>query len=207
MLSLHDYVLSDGCYKARLMLSLLGLDYERRAVDYFPGEEHRSDAFLALNPLGELPVLVDDGLVVRDAEAILCHLANRYDRSGAWLPRDERFGPVMMWLAFVGQRLRPLSEARLVTMLGLDGDLGVLKTGGRRALRVLEDHLTDRGLNGGAWIVGDSATIADIAAFPGVALSHDCGIGLEDYPALNLWQRRVRRLPGFVSMPGIPDYF
>ena len=43
--------------------------------------------------------------------------------------------------------------------------------------------------------------------FAPVMLSHDAGIGHEDYPMINLWQRRVRRLEGFVTMPGIPDYF
>jgi glutathione S-transferase len=55
--------------------------------------------------------------------------------------------------------------------------------------------------------VGDKASIADIAVFPAVALSHDSGVGQEDYPAINLWQRRVRKLRGFVGMPGVPDYF
>jgi glutathione S-transferase len=72
---------------------------------------------------------------------------------------------------------------------------------------VIEDHLSDRQLAGKIWTVGDTPTIADIALFPYVMLSHDAGIGHEDYPAINLWQRQVRRLPGFVGMPGIPDYF
>jgi len=208
LLRLYDYVLSDRCYRVRLMLGLLGLEYERRAVDFFPGKEHRSAGFLALNPAGDLPVLDDDGLILRDAQAILCHLVNRFDRCGAWLPRDPaRFGPVMMWLAFAGGDLEAVCSARLVAMLGAAGNLDVLQTNGRAALRALEDHMTDRSLAGGEWVVGETPTVADIALFPAVALSHDSGIGLEDYPALNLWQRRVRRLPGFVSMPGIPDYF
>ena len=55
--------------------------------------------------------------------------------------------------------------------------------------------------------MGDKASIADIAVFPAVALSHDSGVGHEDYPAVNLWQRRVRSLRGFMGMPGVPDYF
>ena len=87
------------------------------------------------------------------------------------------------------------------------GDLAALQAKGRAALRILDDHLADRALAGIDWIVGDAPTIADIAMFPYVALSHDAGIGHEDYPAINLWQRRVRKLPGFIGMPGIPDYF
>ena len=103
---LYDYSLSGSCYKVRLMLGFLGLDYERVQIDFYPGRQHRSPGFLEINPLGQLPVLEDAGLGVRDAQAILCHLANKYDDSGQWLPREEaRFGQVMMWVMFAGGEL------------------------------------------------------------------------------------------------------
>ena len=208
MLKLHDCLLSGSCYKVRLLLAMLALDYENQAVDFYPGREHKREGFLALNPLGQLPVLEDDGLVLRDAQAILCHLANKFDLGGTWLPRNpELFGSVMAWLSFAGGELMSISGARLHDMLGYDLDAEKLRKSGRAALRVLDDHLADRGFQGGGWLVGTHPTIADLACFPYVALSHDCGIGLEDYPAINLWQRRVRKLPGFVTMPGVPDYF
>ncbi len=196
---LYDYVLSDGCYKVRLLLSLLGVAYTRQAVDFFPGREHESEAFRAINPAGTLPVLDDDGVVLNGAETILAHLARKHDAD--WL------APTNRWLQFAGREMAALSEARLVSLLGLPGDLPVLRKAGRRALRDLEDHLSDRQLAGLDWVEGDRVSIADIALFPHVALSHDAGIGLEDYPALNLWQRRVRKLQRFIGMPGIPDYF
>ena len=208
MLKLHDYVLSGSCYKVRLLLGFLGLSYERVPVDFFPGKAHKGPAYLALNPLGQIPILEDDDLVLRDAQAILAHLANAYDGSGQWLPRNAKtFGAVMMWLSFAGGELMAISAARMHDMLGYELDADKARANGRAALRILDDHLADRGFEGGEWIVGDAPTIADVACFPYVALSHDCGIGHEDYPAINLWQRRFRKLPGFVSMPGVPDYF
>ncbi|HEV2516700.1 MAG TPA: glutathione S-transferase family protein [Devosia sp.] len=207
MPKLYDYVLSGSCYKVRLLLSMLGIAYEAQAVDFFPGRAHKQPDFLALNPLGQLPVFEDEGLVLRDAQAILCHLANKYDTSGQWLPRDERFGPAMMWLSFAGGELMAISGARMIAMLNYPGDLAALQAKARTALRLLDDHLADRAQAGKLWIVGETPTIADIATFPYVALSHDAGIGHEDYPAINLWQRQVRKLPGFVGMPGVPDYF
>jgi glutathione S-transferase len=204
---LYDYVLSGSCYKVRLFCALLGVRYESQAVDFFPGREHKGTPMLALNPLGQLPVFEDEGVVLRDAQAILCHLANRYDSTGTWLPRDERFGQVMMWLSFAGGELMAISAARMVSMLNYPGDVEALRIKARAALRILEDHLADRALAGALWVVGDTPTIADIALFPYAMLSHDAGIGHEDYPALNLWQRQVRKLPNFIGMPGIPDYF
>lgn len=194
---LYDYVLSDGCYKVRLLLALLAVPHTTQAVDVFPGREHEGDAFRAINPAGTLPVL-DDGAIVTGAEAILVHLARKH--APDWLAPTDR------WLEFAATDMAALSQARLTRLLGLPGDLAILRQAGRRALRDLEDHISDRHLSGSDWVEGGRATIADIALFPHVALSHDAGIGLEDYPALNLWQRRVRRLPNFIGMPGIPDY-
>ena len=207
MLRLHDYVLSGSCYKVRLLLAFLGVDYERVPVDFHPGRQHKSTAYLALNPLGQIPILQDGDTVLRDAQAILAHLANAYDPSDTWLPRDGRFGEIMMWLSFAGGELMAVSAARMHDMLGYDLDADKARRNGRAAMRILDDHLADRALAGAEWIVGDAPTIADVACFPYVALSHDCGIGHEDFPAINLWQRRFRRLPRFISMPGVPDYF
>lgn len=192
-------MLSDGCYKVRLMLSLLGVAHVVQAVDFFPGREHEGEVFRRINPQGDLPVLEDGDEVLRDAGTILVHLARKHD--AGWLAPTDR------WLTFARTSMAPLAEARLATLLGLPGDVAALRKAGRGALRDLEDHVGDRQLGGHDWVEGERATIADIALFPHVALSHDARIGLEDYPALNLWQRRVRKLPRFIGMPGIPDYF
>jgi glutathione S-transferase len=71
VIKLYDYPLSGNCYKLRLLMHMLNLDYETRPVDFYPGREHKSEWFLALNPLGQLPVLQDGELVLRDAQAIL----------------------------------------------------------------------------------------------------------------------------------------
>ena len=55
-MKLFDYVLSGNCYKIRLLLDFLELSHEKQAVDFFPGREHKSDAFLQINPLGQIPV-------------------------------------------------------------------------------------------------------------------------------------------------------
>jgi len=73
-LRLYDYTLSGSCYKVRLLMNFLGLEYERVPVDFYPGREHKTPAFLEINALGQLPVLEDGALRLRDSQAILCHL-------------------------------------------------------------------------------------------------------------------------------------
>jgi glutathione S-transferase len=184
-------VLSAECYTVRLMLALLGRAYERIAVDAYPGD-------------ADCPVLFDGDDVHRDPGLIVTFLARSDGRN--WLPPDSA-REIAGWLAFTAAKLSALAAARRVAVLGAEGNLDALNAKGREALRMLEDTLTERLLAGHDWLVGTTPTIADIAVFPHVVLSHDSGIGHEDYPAINLWQRRVRRLPNFVGMPGIPDYF
>lgn len=193
MLSLTDHVLSAESYTVRLFLALLHLPYNKIAADAYPGGEI-------------VPVLRDGQTVLRDPGLILAHLSRSYDSAGSWLPAADA-ADVARWLAFAATDLAVLSEARRVAVLGAKGNLAVLNQKGRAALRTLDDHLAMRRLKGKDWMVGDGPTIADLAVFPHVMLSHDSGLGHEDYPAINLWQRRLRRLDGFTGMPGIPDYF
>jgi len=75
MPALHDYPASANCLKARMLLALLGRPYERVDVDIFDGAT-LTDAYGALNPLRETPVLVtDDGGVVAQSNAVIWFLA------------------------------------------------------------------------------------------------------------------------------------
>ena len=207
MLILYDYELSADAYKARLLMSLLGVRYEKRAVDVFPGGEHRSPDFLTLNPRGTVPVLVDSELVLGDAEAILCHLAASHDASRSWLPADGgAHAQTMAWLFFAARQLAIAEAARLESVLQLPA--GTLDAAGkaRAAFRIVEERLAEQSFVGSDFLAAARPTIADIACFPAVALSIDFGMTLEEFPKLRRWTRRLRQLPGFIGMPGIPAY-
>jgi glutathione S-transferase len=207
-LTLHDYELDDGCYKVRLLLGALGLPYVKVAVDVHPGREQQSPAYRRMNPLGDLPILTDGEVVLHRAEAILAYLAHKYDPRRMWLPGDpETFGQVMLWLAFAGGKLLPASLARWHHMLEAEADEAAVDRAAREAFRIMDDHMTKRELDGANWFAGVAPTIADIALFPATALSRDFGIDHDEFPALRRWMRRVRSIPGFIPMPGIPHYY
>ncbi len=204
MMQLYDYVLSGSCYKVRLFLSMIGKDFEAVAVDYYTGGKHRTPEFLEINPLGQIPVLRDGDLILRDAQAILVYLAGKYDADRAWYPEDpETQGQIAMWLSFASGELMNSSAARLHDMLFYDVDIDKVREAARAAFRVLDEHLTDREIDGAGWIVGHTPTIADIACFPYIALSGDGGILLDDYNAIRRWIERIKKIPGFTVMPGI----
>lgn len=205
-MKLYDYELSGNCYKVRLLLHVLGIAYERVAVNFFPGREHKSEAFLRdVNPLGQLPVLEDANFKLRDAQAILVYLATKYDKDGIWYPLDaaER-GQVQVWLATAEEITRTASAARLHDALGYKQfDVESCRAGARAVFRGLDDHLAERQMEGGKWLVGARPTVADIACFPYVALAGEGGVQLDEYPALRQWLWDFRSQPNFIGMAGI----
>jgi glutathione S-transferase len=203
--TLYNYVLSGSCYKVRLMAALLGVEYRTVAVDFHPGGAHKSEEMLAIHPAGTLPLLVAGDLVLSETQAMLVWLAQTHDASGRWFPAGDAAATaqVLEWLAFSAGLTATAGEARLHAILDRPVDLPAVLDGATRLLRRLEAHLTERGFDGGTWLVGDHPTVADIACFPYVALAPDGGLTHDAYPGLRNWMYAVRSLPGFVTMPGI----
>ncbi|MYB23744.1 MAG: glutathione S-transferase, partial [Acidimicrobiia bacterium] len=168
-MKLYDYVLSVNCYKQRLLLAILDVPYELVPIDFYPGWEHKGAAFRKINPLGHIPVIDDDGYILRDAHAILIYLARKFDPTGTWYPTDDPqlLGEVSSWLAFAEGTTNTASAARLHVNLGYDFDLQAAQAGAHRLFRVLDEHLWFREREGLGWVASAAAaTVADIALFP-----------------------------------------
>ena len=197
MITLYGMALSGNAYKVRLLLELLGVEYEEIPVNLRTGE-NRTESFLALNPRGQVPTLVDGEVTVWDSQAILVYLARRYGE--AWLPTDPvPMAEVMQWLAVAeNELLFGLARARAVLFFDRDFDLASCQAYGRAGLEVLEQRLAGR-----EWLAAGRPTIADIACMPYAALSHMGEIPLDDFPSVRAWIDRIRALPGFIAMEGI----
>jgi len=206
MITLYDFELSVNGDKQHLLMSILGVPYTSVPVDFFPGWEHKSEAFKVINPLGHIPVIDDDGYVLRDAHAILVYLAARYDPTRCWYPVDDPhlLGETASWMLFAEGTTNTASAARLQVNLGYPFDLEACQAGAHRLFRVLDSHLWMREQEGRSWVCSaDHPTLADLALFPDVVLSEEGGISRLPYPALRRWTDRVKRLPGFCVMAGI----
>ena len=197
MITLYGAPLSGNAYKARLLLNLLGLEFEEIVVNLQTGE-NRAESFLALNPRGQIPTLVDGEVTVWDSQAILVYLARRYGE--AWLPIEPApMGEVMQWLAVAeNELLFGLARARAAKVFGRSFDLASCQAYGHAGLKVLERRLAAH-----EWLAAGRPTIADIACMPYAALSWMGDIPLDDYPSVRAWIDRIRALPGFVAMEGL----
>lgn len=191
---LYDNDLDADAYPVRLLLSLLGLGCERVIIDSSP---------LALRGHGPRgPVLDDDGARITGAAAVLRHLAARH--APEWLPSSPGLGDP--WLsALTSPRFAP-RRARLLALFTVEGPPPGLVEEAAYRLEELDDHLTLGEFDGDLWFAGKRPTIVDLAAFGPVALSNDYGVEHDAFPALRRWIRRVRALPGFIPMPGIPQF-
>ena len=203
LMKLYDFQLSGNCYKIRLLLGMLGLRYQRVRVDSSVGETH-TETFRRLNPRAQIPVLEDGEVLLWDSMAILVYLARRYGDpqrpGGPWLPSDPLAeARVMQWLAVSqNELLYGLARARSALKFGCDFEISDCQCEGRHGLSVLEWRLKGR-----EWLVGDVATIADVACYPYVALAPEADVSLDGYPAVTAWLGRFAALPGYRPMPGL----
>lgn len=199
-ITLYDLEVSGNCYKVRLLLSLLGMEYERIPVNLRQGE-HKTPEFLQINAFGQVPVLRDGALVLADSQAILTYLARRYG-DDRWLPLDpESLSQVVRWLSITAGEIQQGTGAarRYYLLKAKDVNVEAATQKATTVLTAVDQHLADR-----EWLVSDRVTIADIAAFPYIALAADGKISLDPYPQILSWIDRIKHLPGFIGMPGIP---
>ena len=197
-MKLYDLELSGNCYKVRLFAALARIPLDIEAVDFLGGA-HKRPPLIELNPWGEIPILVDGALVLRDAQAILVYLAAKY-AGETWFPRDAAgMAEVVQWLSTAANEVQngPAS-ARLVDKFGYTIDKADTLQRSARILPLLEAHLARQ-----QWLALGRPTIADCAVFPYVALAPEGGVSLADYPHIRRWLGRVKALPNFLAMPGV----
>ncbi|MEP2978351.1 MAG: glutathione S-transferase family protein [Lentilitoribacter sp.] len=207
--TLYDYALSGNCYKIRLFASILGIKYDRVAVEFYPSAEHKSEKMLQISPAGTLPLLKTNNMVLSETSAMLFWLAKNFDAPDHWWPKDDisTQTQILQWMGFAGDLTSTIGQGRLNALFQTPIDKDKVVKGGRAALRKIEAHLTEQSFDGNRFLTGPNPTIADIACFPYVALSPDVGanIGLDhdEYPAIRNWIYAIKSLDGFIPMPGI----
>ena len=194
-ITLYGTDLSGHVHRVILLLSMLELPY--RFVQA-PAEMRRSASFLALNPLGQVPVLEDDGEAFADSGAILVYLAKRYASGSLWLPENAvAAARVQRWLAIAAGELKfGPAAARVMAIWQTPGDRVQAGETADRLFRFMEAHLADR-----SYLAAAHPTIADLAVYAYTAHAPEGGVSLDPYPAIRAWLSRVESLPRFKAMP------
>ena len=194
-LRLHDYAASANCYKVRLALAQLGIEYERVPVDIFAGET-LTDGFARMNPARTTPVLELDESYLPESGAILLFLAE----GTPLLPPDRADrAQVARWLLFEQADVVPTVGGlrfRLATgRLAPDHErVGRARAAGHAMLGVLDVHLCGR-----EFFVADRYSVADIAIYGYVHVAHEAGVGMDGHPEVARWLERVAAQPGYMN--------
>jgi glutathione S-transferase len=192
---LYRHPLSGHSHRVELMLSLLGVPTELVHVD-LSNSAQKQPEFLAMNPLGQVPVINDNGTVLADSNAILVYLAQQYGES-RWLPTDPvGAAAVQRWLSIAaGPLASGPATARLVTVFGARYNAEEVIARSHALLLVIEAELSAR-----RFLAAEAATIADVAAYAYIAHAPEGNVSLAEYPNVRAWLARVEALPGFVPM-------
>lgn len=205
-LQLYCFGESGNAYKVALMLALSGADWQPRYVDFFNGEA-RSAAFLAVNPMGEVPVLVDGDRVMTQSGVILLELARRFGRFGGATPQEA--DEILRWILWDNHKLSGQAGTCrfLLNFLPPEkqppGVAAFLQARLKAAYTVLNAHLATRD-----WIVGGAPSIADLSCCGYLYYPEPFGFTRADWPHIDRWLGRIAALPGWKHpydlMPGSP---
>ena len=194
--SLHCMAESGNAYKAALMLELCGADWQPIWVDFFKGAT-RGDDFRELNPMGEVPLLVDhkqDDRLISQSSVIMLHLSDRF---GKFVPdnRPEEL-EMLRWMFWDNHKLTSYNSAYrfMRVFLKKDGEpeAEFMKARGRSALDLLNRHLDTRD-----WIVTSKPTLADISCCGYLFWPDHIDVSWDDYPGIKNWLERIKSIEGW----------
>lgn len=192
-LFLHHHPLSSNAQKVRLMLDTIGAPYELREV---PFEVDRADWHVAVNPMGGIPAIVDDGFELAESNTILRYLAVRDGRDDLY-PQDARDRAQVdwvldLWAIVIRPALFPYEAAQYGIALGLG--LFAKEIAPEDEVRALFDKAVPK-LNQamevldpvGPWACLGHRTIADIAATPVLHRVAHAPVDLDQVPRMRQW--------------------
>jgi len=180
--------------RARWTLQELGVDFESERVNLLAGD-HRRPEFLAINPAGKIPVLVDGDVVLNESVAIALYLAEKYPKKGL-LPTDlKQRADLHRWLLFVVTELeQPLWRIARHSNLypedkRLPGDIAIASEEFRAMAQVLEAHMKGR-----QFIVGDKVSVADFVTAYTLDWANEVHL-LDECPVLRAYMERMYDRP------------
>ena len=200
-LILHEDPRSGNCYKIKLTAALLGIPLQIRSYDIMQGETRTPEFLARVNANGRIPVLQIGDRFLPESNAACYYLAtgsrlvpaDRFDHADMlrWMffeqySHEPNIATLRFWLHFVG-KARLTEEQKAQTM--------AKQIAGCQALLLMDRHLARHD-----WLVGEAASLADIALYAYTHVAADGGFHLGDYPAVQSWLARVAAAPGYIAM-------
>jgi glutathione S-transferase len=181
--------ISGNCLKVKWVADALGRTYQWIETDILAGQS-RTPEFLALNPAGQVPMVVlDDGRPLAQSNAIILHLAEGSHLIPADAYDRARMLEWMFWEQYSHEPYIAVARFRMVYQGQAVSDLDPgLVARGWAALGRMEAALATS-----PYLAGEALSLADVALVAYTRMSHEGGFGLENHPAIRGWIGRVER--------------
>lgn len=205
-IQLYCFGESGNAYKAALALELSGLEWSPVYVDFFNGET-RGEAFRDLNPMGEVPVLVDGDVTLTQSGLMQMYVTEKTGKYGGGTPQEAR--EFMRWMFWDNHKLSSQAGMTRFLMNFLpeakrpEGVIPFMQGRLKAAYATLNAHLDGRD-----WIVGEDLTNADLSCCGYLFYPEPFGFDRTDWPEIDRWLSNIERLPGWKHphdlMPGSP---
>ncbi|MEO5793510.1 MAG: maleylacetoacetate isomerase [Rhodoferax sp.] len=200
-MALHTYFRSSAAYRVRIALGLKGLDAQMLPVHLLKnGGEHHSAAYLAVNPAGLVPALVDDGQAITQSLAIIEYLEERWPQPALLGSNPLERAHIRALALDIACEIHPLNNLRVLNYL--KDEMGLDEEQKMRWYR----HWTDIGLatvearlvqTAGQFCVGDSPSMADCCLVPQVFNAQRFACNLDHVPTVVAVHARCVALPAF----------
>lgn len=206
-MQLHCFGESGNAYKVALALTFADQDWQPVYVDFFNGGG-RTPEFRALNPMGEVPVLIDGDTTLSQSGVMLDYISSKSGKLGGRSAAERR--EILRWLFWDNHKLSTQIGTTRFLMNFLpeakrpEGVIPFMQGRLKAAYTVLNDHLADKN-----WLVGDAMTIADLSCCGYLYYPEPFGFDRADWPHIAAWLDRIAAVPGWKSpydlMPGNPS--
>ncbi|WP_298560475.1 glutathione S-transferase family protein [uncultured Aliiroseovarius sp.] len=205
-IKLYCFGESGNAYKAALALELSGLEWEPVFVDFFNGET-RSPEYREINPMGEVPVMVDGNVTLSQSGAIQDYVTSKSGKLGGRSAEERR--EILRWQFWDNHKMSSMAGTTRFLMNFLPEDkrptevIAFNQARLKSAYKTLEAELSTRD-----WLVGDQITIADISCCGYLFYPEPFGFDRAEWPAIDAWLTRISETPGWKHpydlMPGSP---
>ncbi len=197
---------SGNSYKAALTLELSDLEWEPVFVDFFNGET-RTPEFREINPMGEVPVMIDGDITLSQSGVIQDYVSSKSGKLGGRSAAERR--EILRWQFWDNHKMSSPAGMTRFLMNFLPEEkrpaevISFTQARLNSAYKVLDDALAGR-----SWLVGDGITTADISCCGYLFYPEPFGFERADWPNIDAWLTRISEVPGWKApydlMPGSP---